>query len=432
MPPDRWPFFYGWVILVVGALGILASIPGQTFGVSAFTESLLTALDLTRDQISVAYMLGTIGSALILTYAGRAYDRFGVRITAAVSCALMGCVLLVLSRVDRVAAGILRLLPFLPPFSVSFGVILVCFFVLRFSGQGVLTMVSRNMMMKWFDRHRGLVTGISGFLIAPLFSSSPYLLNLLVEGAGWRQAWLVLGLIAIFGMTTVIVLFFRDNPEAYGLRPDGPLADRALGAREKKRADIRPFSLEEARRTATFWIFAVGMSLFGMYMTGLSFHAESIFVSSGYTAQEGFGVFFPGAVVSILLRPLVGWCADRYALKYLLMFMMAACILAGAGILILSRPLGVLLLIAGNGLAGSAIPSLMSVTWPNFYGRDHLGAISGLAMSITVFSSALGPLAFSLIYRFSGHYDLSGAVIIFLACIIAIAVFPTRHPQERS
>ena len=73
----RWPFFYGWMILVWGTVGVLMSMPGQTIGVSVFTEPLLEALQLTRDQLSLAYMAGTIGSSFLLPWAGSLYDRWG-------------------------------------------------------------------------------------------------------------------------------------------------------------------------------------------------------------------------------------------------------------------------------------------------------------------------------------------------------------------
>ena len=77
--PAKWPFFYGWMILVWGTIGMLMSIPGQTMGVSVFTESLLDELVVNRDQLSIAYMLGTMGSAFLLPWVGRLYDRVGAR-----------------------------------------------------------------------------------------------------------------------------------------------------------------------------------------------------------------------------------------------------------------------------------------------------------------------------------------------------------------
>lgn len=40
--PRRAPFFYGWVVVVASTIGVVMSIPGQTMGVSVFTDPLTT------------------------------------------------------------------------------------------------------------------------------------------------------------------------------------------------------------------------------------------------------------------------------------------------------------------------------------------------------------------------------------------------------
>ena len=417
--PSRFPFFYGWMIMAVGTLGILCSVPGQTIGVAAFTESLLEVLELTRTQMSLAYMIGTMSSACLLTSAGMAYDRFGARRAAATACAGLGCVLLALSRVDRIVENVSQWLPLLSPAQVGFGVILLLFFLLRFSGQGVLTLVSRNMMMKWFDRYRGWVTAITGLVIAPLFAVAPMLLNQGVLRMGWRETWWMLGCVCGFGFALVALAFYRDHPEDYGLLPDGPLRSRVRKHERPAPSVPLAFTLGEATRTFRFWVFAIGISLSAFYVTGLSFHVASIFETSGYTGTQGFSVFFPGAILALALRPFVGWSADRLPLKFVLAYMMGSLCISGIGLMRLSYAEGIWLLIAGNGLSGSAFEPLMSVSWPNLFGRKHLGAISGLAMSVTVFSSALGPLAFSLCYSFTGAYALSGAGVLMIAGVFA-------------
>ncbi|MBZ4675771.1 MAG: transporter [Anaerophaga sp.] len=49
--PARWPFFYGYVVAFFGTIGIWASVPGQTIGVSAFTDPVKDALGLTPDGL---------------------------------------------------------------------------------------------------------------------------------------------------------------------------------------------------------------------------------------------------------------------------------------------------------------------------------------------------------------------------------------------
>ena len=48
--PQEFPFFYGYVVLFIGSIGILASIPGQTIGVSVFTDPVKDALGLSRNE----------------------------------------------------------------------------------------------------------------------------------------------------------------------------------------------------------------------------------------------------------------------------------------------------------------------------------------------------------------------------------------------
>ena len=52
--PRRVPFFYGWVVVAAATSGVLFSIPGQTMGVSVFTDSLLEATGLGRLALSNA------------------------------------------------------------------------------------------------------------------------------------------------------------------------------------------------------------------------------------------------------------------------------------------------------------------------------------------------------------------------------------------
>jgi len=86
----NFPFYYGWIILLVGSIGVLASIPGQTMGVSVFTDYYISNLDITRVQISTAYMIGTLASSLLIPYAGIYFDKLGARAVAAIAAAFLG------------------------------------------------------------------------------------------------------------------------------------------------------------------------------------------------------------------------------------------------------------------------------------------------------------------------------------------------------
>ncbi len=432
--PRRFPFFYGWVVAVMGTLGIMSSVPGQTHGVSAFTDHLVEALGISRSRLSIAYMVGTIGSAVVLTYGGKLYDRFGARLVAPAACTTMGAALLLLSQCDRIAGFISRALGLTGSWVVPFIVVTVLFFGLRFSGQGMMTMVSRNMIMKWFDVYRGMVVGITGMMVLPVFNSAPKLLHMLVGEMGWRAAWICLAVVIGVGFSLLVALLFRDNPEDCGLVPDGPLHKRKKNdeknVKQPEKNHLKQFTLAEARRTYSFWVFALGLSLFGFLGTGLSFHISSIFVSSGLSREAGFSIFIPSVIISMCLRPVAGWLSDRIELKWLLCSMLIGIAISGLGVSMLSPGLSKWVIIAGNGLSGAIFGLLVGITWPDFFGRGHIGAISGFNMAVMVFASAVGPWVFSKSKSMMGSYDGAAMFCLLLAAVLLIAAKWADNPQE--
>ena len=118
--PSKFPFFYGWVILFAGTVGILMSAPGQTMGVSVFTDYLIDAIDISRNNLSLAYMIGTVASSFILVWAGKMYDKYGARVVGVVISVCLGFIysklidiLKVLEKKKEIEEGIYELLSFI-------------------------------------------------------------------------------------------------------------------------------------------------------------------------------------------------------------------------------------------------------------------------------------------------------------------------------
>jgi len=178
----RLPFYYGWVIWLFSTAGILFSIPGQTMGMAVFTDHLIESLGLSRTQLSLAYLIGTVASSLFLTAAGRWYDRLGGRVMVSLASALLALMLLFIAATDSLAAcfggGVL----------VSFALITVGYFGVRFLGQGVLTSASRNVLLVWFEKRRGLVSSARGTFVSFGFAVAPLVLAWMIAGGGWREA----------------------------------------------------------------------------------------------------------------------------------------------------------------------------------------------------------------------------------------------------
>ena len=422
--PQRLPFFYGWVVLAAGTVGMVMSVPGQTIGVSVFTDDLMAATGLSRVQISLTYLFGTLGSALFLPRAGRVYDRLGARPTAAAIALVFGAVLVPLSQLDRIVALLIGIFGSWARVGIGFGVMGVGFFALRFLGQGVLTMVSRNMAMKWFERRRGLANGIMGVFTSLGFSAAPLLFDWLISSFTWKGAWLLLGLFISLPFVLFTVVLYRDNPDECGLCPDGDVAD--ADHRVRPAAD-RSLTLAEARRTFAFWLIVLTLFMGSLYGTAVPFHLVSIFAQAGLDRSTAVGIFLPSAIIALSVNLVGGWISDRTSLVWPLLASLLGMILSCVGLLYLHRSWGIYLVIVGNGVMGGTMVLLSSITWPRFYGLRHLGAISGYTMAWGVAASAVGPTVFGLSLDVFGSYHAAAWV-----CIGALVPLVVLSPWFRN
>jgi MFS family permease len=104
---------------------------------------------------------------------------------------------------------------------------------------------------------------------------------------------------------------------------------------------------------------------------------------------------------------------------------------ATLGILFLDRSEGVLGYVIGNGIASGGFVSLTGIVFPRFYGRKHLGAISGVNMSAMVIASGLGPLLFGLCHHYSGSYRWILIISAFFPMFLALLSIAADNPQRK-
>lgn len=440
----RKGFFYGWIILPAAILGTLASIPGQTVGVSVFTDFLLQVHTISRSGISLAYLVGTVASALLLSWAGRIYDRFGAR-TMGVPVSLgLAATLLLLSFSDTLSLGLVRMLS-LPASAASFVVLVLCFFLVRFLGQGNLTMISRNMVMKWFDRRRGLANAFLGVSISLGFSAAPGFIDSLISSAGWRESWQLMAWI-LLGMAVFILVVYRDKPADMGQVADGgPLRvkNEGEGKKRKQRASGRfkliaslpeeEFSLSEARRTPVFWLVALAMSMSALLVTAATFHVVSIFEEAGVDRAKAVMLFLPGSIVAVVFQFIGSAVSDYIRERWLALVQLAGGLLLALTVIVRGDMAMQFFFVLGIGLSQGMMGINAAIIWPRLFGLSHLGAIGGFATALGVAGSAMGPFVFSVSLDFFRSYR--GAGLLFAAiqlALISFALFRRDfHPRKQ-
>jgi len=394
-------------LAVVGWASVAAvmTAPGQTAAVSVFTDPLIAALQISRTQLSASYLIGTLLGAAAMPWVGRALDRYGVRPLMIGVGLLFGAVLVGLG------------------FATSLFTLTAGFVGIRMCGQGALGLVATTLVAVHVSTRRGMMLGVTAGVGSAGVSMAPLVLERLVSQLGIQTMWIIEGL-AVWSLVVPIgIVGLRRLPRPDRTRTEIPMGTDcsaepdAVGARWTARTAVR---------TAMFWAIAAGLATSGMVTTGLNFHQIALLGERGLTATEAAANFIPQTVAALIGTLLIGASADIVAPKFglaLAMVALSVALLTTAVITPGATALGYGLVL---GLSGGAIRSIEAAAFAHYFGTSHIGAIRGIATTISVGSTAFGPLAVVLGHDIVGTY---GTTMAMLAPIpLAVAVFALVAP----
>ena len=403
----RAPRSYAWWVLATAMLTTVATIPGQTVGVSVFLDYILEDLGASRSTVSLLYTVGTLLASFALPFVGRRIDRHGPRVAVGVIAGLFAVACVWMAGVQ------------------SLWMLAVGFILIRGLGQGSLSLVSLHVVNLWFVKRRGLAVGMTGLGMAIATAVVPSLLERLIDALGWRAAYAILAGIVASVALPLGVTFFRSAPERYGVTPDGYRAPErdATPAREVN------LTLGQARRTSAFWIVAGSGVTIAALSTGQVFHHFDIVAQAGVDRLGAAAIFLPLGLAAAGANLSSGVLLDRFPPRYLIMVMLtlqAAALLFAAWL----SPAWVLAYGAVLGAAQGMNGAVSGAVYATYFGRAHIGAIKGFATTLTVAGTAVGPWAFALGRDAAGLYGpvLIGSAVIPLA--LAIAAWWMRPPRR--
>jgi len=425
--PAKSPVFYGWIILGAAIVGFIASIPGQTMGVSVYTDLLIEHLGLSRIELTTAYLIGTTISGFLVPYGGILFDRLGARRFFVLATLLFGASLIYLSQMDRLLKVVgLAGVSLCATIAVSIG-----FFGIRFLGQGMVTLGSRSMLAKWWNHKRGLMVAISGCFVAFGFSLAPRFLDWEIAVFGWRGSLLVNALLLICVLSVLSWLVCRDNPEECGLEMDNGWhpPERRLNPDTLL---LKEFTRKEAMRTFSFWMMTAILAFHGFFATAYTFHVIDLGRTFSVPRETILNFFIYSSFLSVAANVTCGLITDFIRLRFVMVVFCLFGFLFCAGVLLLPGTLGRVLLVSGMGVSWGIFPVISSIGFARYFGRAHIGSINGASLSWMVWGSALGPLAFSFSKDFMGGYEVILLLSAAVYGLLAICAFWAQNPSKAS
>ncbi len=418
--------FLGWRMVALAALMLGLTGPGQTVGVSVFVDPMMAALDLTRSEVSTAYLVGTLLAALALPRIGRALDDHGTRRTLLVVALVLGSALVGMGTV------------------AGFATLTVGFLGIRLAGQGALTLVATSAVAPWFVRRRGLAIGVVTAVGSSLIALVPLLATFGIGRVGWRWTWVALGALVAVVLVPAALRGFVDRPQDVGQQPDGvadPVGEEERGGTADParvvtsgapgpagvpavgtvRAEVRrDHTRAEALRTPMLWALIGGTVATGMLTTAMAFHQIDLLGEQGLTPVQAAANFLPQTVATFTTVLTVGAVVDRIAPRWILMLSMLLLAVAMLAVPLVRPGATAVAYGVALGASGAAARSLEAAAVPRLYGLRHLGAIRGLVTALGVSSTALGPLALSLGRDLTGGYVSVLRWLVILPVVVAV------------
>lgn len=371
-------------------------------------------LGLSATALSTAYLVGTVTAAMPLTLVGSVADKFGPRRVMFVVALLFG--------LACIAAGQAR----------SLLVLTLCFFCLRFLGQGSLSMLSGHVLALWYERKLGTVNGVKMVFAQVGFMASPWLAIWLIAWLDWRWAYAVLGVLVWLVVLPLAAFVLRDRPEELGQNIDGdPLPEQQKGesaeAPAPRHADPA-FTLKQTLATRAFWIVAGATVLSGFTGTALLFHSQPILIARGLDPTMSAAMSTSWALaVAVFVLPF-GRLSDRLPPRGLLC--LAGLLMAASPAIVVFAD-SVVLLCSAMAVYGAAMAIGSAVGVPTiarYFGRKHHGAIRGFTTFLGVAGTGLGPVVLGVSLDYSGTFTIGLAACAALAVALALASLTLKRP----
>lgn len=352
------------------------------FAVSALLKPLALDLDTGRGAVSTAIGLGRLVGGFAAPVIGRITDAKGPRVIVVCGMLLSAIGLFVLSFVrSEIELYIAWSLLFSAGVAAGFTVAL---------DKLVVASATKNRGMALAVRFS--ISAVVSTLIVPI-------VTFMVEHIGWRSTCIVWGCI-ILALIPIPLIWFQASRIGPATAP-APVADLAAPPAPSGTG------MRDVLRRMDFWIIAAALTAQAAVTTGLSVHLVPLMTDYGLDAVLA-GTLFGGMILlTIPVRLLAGYVADKLP-PYTLPFILGG-LLVLEGIAIGSFALApgfgtMLIVIAALGIAAGAPMVLVLILCNELFGQSGFATVQGSLMMIQVPGTMLAPILAGYVHDFSGTY----------------------------
>ena len=378
-------------VIIYGFIFTFFSSFGQSFFLGLFNAPIRNELGISHGQFGSIYASATIFSSILLIWIGKKIDDYS------------------LYNYSFFVISILFLSSLFFSFINGIILLIIGIFLMRFSGQGLMSHTSTTAISRYFNKSRGKALSTIWLGLSTAEFILPIVVIYLLTIYSWQHVWQGISILIIFVLPLLIYKTIKKID--FNSRENNTNYISNNNIRNWKRADV----LKDYR----FYVLSLNMLAMPWIFTGIAVYQSFISESklwSAFTIPKAFMIYSIASIVTLFSS---GYLVDKFTSRKLIFLMNIPLLISMSVLYFLDNEYSAYLFLGLIGVSNGFANVLGSSTWAEIYGVKYIGAIKALTTALMVFSTAFGTAIFGLLID-NGFSIQNIALIASIYIIVAL------------
>ncbi|MBY0121553.1 MFS transporter [Bacillus sp. S/N-304-OC-R1] len=404
---------FAWLVLVGICLMVGLGKGAMNNSAGLFLAPVAKDLGVGMGNLTLYFSVSAIVTMIFLPISGKLMAKYDTRYILSIAIILQGGAFALFGVMSSVWGWYILAIP------------------LAVGGVFITVIAGPVLINTWFKKHNGLALGIMGAATGLIGAFSQPIVGNLISNQGWRQSYMMVGIVAIVIAVPIIFLFLRKSPQEKGLLPLGmsePTSNEGGSANTSENSGI---SFAVAKKSAAFF------SLITFFFIITSFGSFAIHMPT-YLMHKGYDVTFAGNIMSAymvgsLIGSLVfGIFSDKIGAKNTTLFAMVIGIISVTLLLFFANSAMIITIaVALFGFVAASIGTLSpAITSALFGSKEYSQIYSTVSMGLAVASIIALP-AYGYVYDLAGSYTPALYALIVLLIINIVCILIAFNSKEK-
>ena len=357
-------------VILFGFIFTFFSSFGQSFFLGLFNSSIRNALSISHGQFGSIYATATLCSSFVLIWVGKKIDDIDIFKFALFVIIMLSFSSFLFSKIS----------------SITF--LFIAIFLMRFSGQGMMSHTATTTISRYFTKSRGKALSISWFGLSTAEFILPVLVVYLLSIYAWQNIWITISISILILLPLVTYILIKDLNFNSREQQNNP-SEKIKNIKEWKRIEV----IKDYR----FYIICLNMLAMPWIATGVFVYQSFIIDSKGwgeFVIAQSFMVY---SVLSVITLFIAGLLIDKFTARKLLIYMNIPLLIATIVIMVFDKSYSAFIFLGLIGISNGLANVLGSATWAEIYGVKYIGSIKALTTALMVFSTAFGTALFGFL-----------------------------------